>query len=67
MEKDTEEQILEELKSINQSLQNIDERDGNKNASSPIGSLLTGFLVVAAVIIVLTAVVGMISGSSLLN
>ena len=49
MHKDTEEQILEELKGINQTLVKINERDKNKKQS--IGPLFATILTVSTVII----------------
>lgn len=49
MQKDTEEQILEELKGINQTLVKINERDKNKKQS--MGPLFATIFTISAVII----------------
>jgi len=60
MENDTEKQILEELKEINQSLQEMKEENNHKKTSSVIfsgiGSFLVGFLVVACAMAVVTVI-----------
>lgn len=66
MEKDTEQQILEELKDINESLQDINKQGNDKKISSlvfdVIRSLLIGVLIVgpalAVVILIFQYIVG---------
>lgn len=53
MEKNTEEQILEELKEINESLQDL-KANGSMKPPSAIGSFLIGFIVVAFIILILS-------------
>ncbi len=69
MEKDAEKQILEELKNINQTLEDINEN--NKKENSPIifdilKSLFVGVFVVGPVIAIVIVVV-QILGSWVLN
>ncbi|MCP3027083.1 hypothetical protein [Halobacillus sp. A5] len=68
MEKDTEKQILEELRNINQSIQNVNskEKESYPTVYDIIRSLLIGILIVGPAIAVVIGVFQLL-GSWILN